>query len=154
MASRQSSPDVTKERDADTAYCLMETLKYFGGARRKLLSSRMSFAASGEQVVGPDILTVRRFPFGAGGGCAGVGAAVPILGRIDNSPDISLVVKRYSDQKVFGVLAQRQTIRDVAGCTPAAGQIAQQHGGFDRQSMRRTNPTALRTHHQRNALRR
>jgi len=114
----------------------------------------MSFAVTGEQVVGPDILTVRRLPFGASGGGAGIGAAVPILGRIDDSPDIPLVVQRYSDQKVFAVVAQRQTIRDVAGCASAAGQIAQQHWSFDRQSMRRTNPTALRTYHQRNALRR
>lgn len=114
----------------------------------------MSFAVAGGQVVGPDILIGRRLPFGAGGGCAGIGAAVPILGRICDSPDISLVVQRYSDQKVFGVLAQWQTIRNVAGCASAAGQIAQQHGGLDRQSMRRTYPTALRTYHQRNTLRR
>ena len=154
MAFRQSSPDVTKERDADTTYCLMEALKYFCGGSGKLLSSWISFAVAGEQVVGPDILTVRRLPFGTGGACAGIGAAVPVLGRIGDSPDISLVVQRYSDEEVLGVLAQWQTIRNVAGCASAAGQIAQQHRSFDRQSMRRTYPTALRTYHQRNALRR
>jgi len=56
-----------------TNYCLMETLKYFAGAfLAKILSSRMGFAVTGEQVVGPDILTVRRLPFGASGGGAGM----------------------------------------------------------------------------------
>ena len=134
----------------------MKALKYFEGWVwcRNLLSSGMSLALTGEQVVVPDILTLRRVPFGASGCSAGIGDAVPIFRRICDSPNISLVVQRYSDQEVFCVRTQRQTIRDAAGCASAAWQVAQQHWGFDRQSLRRANPTALRTYHQSDTLRR
>jgi hypothetical protein len=75
---------------------------------RPLFSSGMGLALGGEQVVGPFSLALACGCARAAGGCGG---AIPILGRIGNSPHIGVVVKCYADQKVFSVGAERE-----AGC--------------------------------------
>jgi hypothetical protein len=119
-----------------------------------LLPSGAGLARSREQAIGPNALILRRLPFRARGCSAGIGDAVPVQRRFDDSPYISLVVQRHSDQERCRVLPQWQTIRNPAGSASAARQIAQEHGSFDRQSLRRANSAPLRTYYQGDTFRR
>lgn len=80
---------------------------------------------SGELVVGPG-----GFAFdgglvcGAGDGDGGVGGAVPVFGRVGDSPDVAVVVERDSDQEGFAVVAQRKTIGHAGRNASAGGEIA------------------------------
>ena len=111
----------------------------------------MRFAVTGKYVVGPDTLAIRRVRSGGRSGWRS-GDAVPIFRRIGDSPHVCLVVERDSDQKVFPVLAQWQTIGNAARCGSAARQITQQYGSLDGQRLRRANPAALWTDHKRHTL--
>ena len=81
-----------------------------------------------------------------------LGGAIPILGRIGNSPHVPVVVERHSDKKVFPVIAQRQASRHASGNASAARQIIQQHWSFERQRLRRAESAALRADHESDTL--
>jgi hypothetical protein len=109
----------------------------------------MSFAMAGEQVVGPCILA-----FGRGlvcrpsGGLAGTGGAIPIRGRISDSPHIPVIIKRHSYKKEPSIAAQRKAIGDASGGAASVRQIAQQHWSFEGQGLRCAESAALRADHQ------
>jgi len=97
-----------------------------------LFAAAIRLAVAGEQIVRPDPLAavrgarrrLRRFS-------GGIGGAIPILRRIEDSPNISVVVQGHSDQKIFPIAAQWQAIGHVRGGASAAGQIAEKHGSLD-----------------------
>ena len=91
----------------------------------------MGLAVSREEIVWPNIFARGgRFDPGAHGGRSGRRGAIPILGRIGDSPDIPGIVKGDANQKMLPVLAERQTIRYAARAATSSGQIAQQYWGF------------------------
>src|SRR5580693_1257929 len=112
----------------------------------------MGFALAGKQVIWPRALAVGRGLGFAGGGWVGSGSAIPICRRIGDSPNISRVVERHSDKKVFAVIAQRQTVGDAGRSASTARQIIQQHGSSDGQGLRRAESATLRTDYQGDAL--
>src|SRR6202522_3898730 len=108
----------------------------------------MRFALLGEQVVGPGALALAHGICCSGGGNGGIGGAIPILGRIGNSPHIAVVVERHTDKKIFSVGAERQ-----AGChagrnASAVWQIVQQYRSFKRQGLGGAESAALSAHYQ------
>ena len=117
-----------------------------------LFAAAIRLAVAGEQIVRPDLFVVvrgalrrlRRFS-------GGIGGAIPIFRWIGDSPNISVIVKRHSNQKILPVVAQRQTIHNMRGSATAPRQITEKHGSFDGQSLRGAKAAALRTDHQSNA---
>jgi hypothetical protein len=116
-----------------------------------LFSVGMGFAFAGEQVVGPGVAAFARGGRSGSGGSGG--GAIPVGGGIGDSPNISVVVERYSDEKEFPVIAEGKAIRYAARSFSSAGQIVQQHGSFKGQSLRRAKSAALRAHYQSNTWR-
>ena len=114
----------------------------------------MSLAVVREQVVGPGVPAFARATCSASGGSGRRGGAIPIRGRIGNSPHISVVVERHADEKEFSVIAQRQASRYAGRNFSAAWQIVQQYWSFERQGLRRAKSAALRAYDKRDALRR
>jgi|HubBroStandDraft_2_1064218.scaffolds.fasta_scaffold00638_4 hypothetical protein len=117
-----------------------------------LFSAGMGFPVAGKQVVGPGTLPVGRGVGFAGGSGVGSGRAIPIRGWFGDSPNISGVVERHSDKKVFAVTAQRQAIGYAGRSASPTRQITQQHGSSDGQGLRCAESAALRTYDQGQAL--
>jgi len=108
----------------------------------------MGLAVGGEQVVGPRILAFARSLVWAARRCGSLGGAVPILGRIGNSPDVAVVIERGTYKKVLTVVTERQASGNAGRSASAAGQISQEHWSFERQGLGRAESAALRAHHQ------
>src|SRR5271165_1424844 len=112
----------------------------------------MGFAVGGEEVVRPCRL--------AAGGldcvacrCNGFGSAIPIFGRIGNSPHVRVVVECDSNQEILTVIAQRQASCHAGGSASATQQIVQQYWSFERQGLGCADSAALRAYHQSYTLR-
>ena len=108
----------------------------------------MSFAVAGKYVVRPHPFALARGPNAGVRDRSCVRSAIPIVRRIDNSPNISRIVKRDSDQEIFTVVAQRQATRHATRSTCATRQIAEQHRSFQGQCLRGLESATLRAHHQ------
>jgi hypothetical protein len=111
----------------------------------------MSLAVTRELIEGPRALVLDRGLVSAG---CGHWSTVPIFGRVDNSPHVTVIVERNSDKKVLAVVAQRQTICYARGRGPSARKIIQEQRSFERKCLRGAESAALRANHQSHALRR
>ena len=107
-----------------------------------LFSPGMSFALSGENVVGPDVSAFARAIAGAGGSAAGI--AIPVLRRVGDSPNVSGIVERHADEELFSIVTQRQATGHASGSARATGKVAQQDWSFEGQSLRGAQSAALR----------
>lgn len=105
----------------------------------------MSFALSGENVVGPDAPTFAG-AIAVAGGRAGI--AIPVLRRVGDSPNVSGIVQRHADEKLFSIVTQRQATGHASGSARATGKVAQQDRSFEGQGLRGAESAALRAHDQ------
>jgi len=107
-----------------------------------LFSPGMSFALSGENVVGPDVSAFARAIAGADGSAAGI--AIPVLRRVGDSPNVSGIVERHADEKLLSIVTERQATGHAGRSACATGKVAQQNGSFEGQGLRCAESAALR----------
>lgn len=88
------------------------------------------------------------------GGDLRIRGAIPIFGRIGDTPHIAMIVERDADQEIFAVVAERQTVCHAAGRGCTVRQIAKQDRGFNGQGLRCAQSAALRAYDQSDTLRR
>ena len=111
-------------------------------------------------VIRDEVVRPRSFRFGGcggdgrgGGGRGGCNRnAVPILGRVGDSPDVSMVVKGDANEEELSVGAERETTGDAAGSGGAAGEMVEQDRSFERQGLGGAEATALRADDQGDAF--
>lgn len=111
-----------------------------------LFSAGMSFALSGENVVGPYVPASARAIAGVGGSAAGI--TIPVLRRVGNSPNVSGVVERHADEKLLSIVTKRQATGHAGRSACATGKVAQQDWSFEGQSLRGAQSAALRANDQ------
>lgn len=112
----------------------------------------MRFPAAGKNVVRPSLAFCCWFRGCARHHSAAFRAAIPILGRIGNPPNIPRIVKRNSNKKAFPILSERLAIGNARGSASTSRQFAEQHRRFQRQLLRRAQSATLRADHQRDAF--
>jgi hypothetical protein len=154
MAACATGNEITKERRCGRTVGSNRTLKFCGGAERRLLAAFARCAGCGRQVIGPRFCGLFCCAiFGIDEVRGAIGFALPVDGRVGDAPDIAVIVERDAYEEMVAACTERQATGDAAGSGCARRKIGEKDRGFQRQRLRTAKAAALSADHQCHARR-